>query len=182
MTDLKVISVFGSARPQPGTAAYDVARQVGQLLAEAGYAVATGGYSGTMTAVSEGAAAAGGHVIGVTSAQIEQFRGFGANRFVQEEIKYDTLRDRLMHLILHNDGMITLPGGIGTLSEVTLAWSLLQVGEIPPRPLVLLGDRWPTTIAAFDDPAYIARPHLDLLRFAADPATAVAEIEAFHHA
>ena len=65
--------------------------------------MATGGYSGTMTAVSQGAADAGGHVIGVTCRQIEQFRPLGPNQWVKEEIKYDTLTERLLHLVRHND-------------------------------------------------------------------------------
>lgn len=95
----RIISVFGSSAPQPGSGAYEEARRVGELLAQAGFAVATGGYSGTMTAVSQGASEAGGHVIGVTSAQIEQFRPLGPNRWVAEEIKFETLRDRLLHLV-----------------------------------------------------------------------------------
>ncbi len=137
-----IISVFGSSTPQPGEPAFEQARQVGRLLAEAGYAVATGGYSGTMTAVSQGASEAGGYVIGVTAAQIEGFRQLGPNKWVKKEIKYESLRERLMHLVMQNDGMITLPGGIGTLSEMTLAWSLLQVEEMEQRPLVLLGGIW----------------------------------------
>lgn len=169
-----VIAVFGSSAPQPGTPPYEEARAIGRLLAENNLTVATGGYIGTMTAVSQGAAEAGGHVIGVTSEQIEQFRTIGPNRWVAEEIRYVTLRDRLLHLVTHNDGMIALPGGIGTLSEVTLAWSFLQVGEIPPRPLVLLGDLWRQTISAFQRPEYIRQTHLDLLHFADTPEAAVA--------
>lgn len=172
----KVISVFGSSAPQPGSEAYKSARLVGRLLAEAGFAVATGGYSGTMTAVSQGASEVGGHVIGVTSAQIEQFRPLGANQWVAEEIKYESLRDRLLHLILQNDGMITLPGGIGTLSEMALAWSFLQVGEVEPRPFALLGKLWRDGIEAFFRPEYVQQQHLDLLYFAESPETAVAHI------
>ncbi len=172
----KVISVFGSAAPQPGSEAYESARLVGRLLAEAGFAVATGGYSGTMTAVSQGASEAGGHVIGVTSAQIERFRPLGANQWVAEEIKYESLRDRLLHLILQNDGMITLPGGIGTLSEMALAWSFLQVGEVESRPFALLGKMWRDGIDAFFRPEYVKPQHLDLLYFAESPETAVAHI------
>ena len=171
-----VISVFGSAAPTAGSEPYEAARLVGRLLAEAGFAVATGGYSGTMTAVSQGAAEAGGHVIGVTSAQIERFRPLGANQWVAQEIKYDSLRDRLLHLVLQNDGMIVLPGGIGTLSEMTLAWSFLQVGEVAPRPLALLGEMWRDGIAGFYRPEYVRQPHLDLLYFADSPETAVAHI------
>ena len=171
-----VITVFGSSAPQPGSVDFENARLVGRLLAEAGYAVATGGYSGTMTAVSQGASEAGGHVIGVTSVQIEQFRALGPNRWVEEEIKYETLTDRLLHLVRHNDGMITLPGGIGTISEMTLAWSFLQVGEIDLRPFALLGDLWPETVETFFDPAYIRTKDMDLLYFADSPETAVAHV------
>lgn len=173
MDHFKVVSVFGSARPVPHSPAYEEARRVGQLLAEKGFAVATGGYSGTMSAVSQGAAEMGGHVIGVTSRQIERFRPLGANQWVKQEVQYETLRDRLLHLVIHNAGMIVLPGGIGTLSEMTLAWSLIQVGEISPRPLVLLGEMWQQTVKSFVQPEYVHDSHLDLLRFATSPEEAV---------
>jgi uncharacterized protein (TIGR00730 family) len=172
----RVISVFGSSAPKEGSPAYVEAYTVGRLLAEAGFTVATGGYSGTMTAASQGAAAANGHVIGVTCTQISEFRRFGPNRWVQEEIRYETLRDRLMHLVMHNDGIIVLPGGIGTLSEMTMAWGLLQVGEMEKRPFSLLGSVWPATIHAFYNPEYVAEHHLALLHFAHTPAEAVAHM------
>jgi uncharacterized protein (TIGR00730 family) len=175
----KVISVFGSSTPVADSVPYREAHRVGQLLAEAGYAVATGGYSGTMAAVSQGAAEAGGHVIGVTSEQIERWRPLGPNQWVAEEIRYESLRDRVLHLVTVNDGMIVLPGGIGTLSEFALAWSLMQVGEIPPRPLVLYGDIWPVTIEAFVRPEYVVDSHLHHLHFADTPETAVARIVAW---
>ena len=169
----KIISVFGSSAPQPGSAAYQQAYMVGKLLAQAGFAVATGGYGGVMSGISQGAAEANGHVIGVTSAQIERFRPLGPNQWVAEEIKYDSLRERLLHLINHNDGMITLPGGIGTISEMTLAWSFLQVGEIEKRPFSLLGDIWYNTVHTFYDDAYVKRHDMELLHFAKTPEEAV---------
>jgi uncharacterized protein (TIGR00730 family) len=171
-----VITVFGSSAPQPDSMDYENGRTVGRLLAEAGYAVATGGYSGTMTAVSQGAAEAGGHVIGVTCSPIEQFRLLSRNQWVKEEIKYETLSERLLHLVRHNDGMITLPGGIGTLSEMALAWSFLQVGEIGLRPFAMLGKLWPEMVDAFFDPAYIKALDMNLLYFADSPETAVAHV------
>lgn len=169
----KLITIFGSSAPQPGEPAYEQARRIGQLLAEAGYGVATGGYIGTMAAVSQGAAEAGGRVVGVVSNQIERFRPIGPNRWINEEVRYETLRERLLHLIDHNDGMIALPGGIGTLSEVSLAWSFLQTGEISPRPFVLLGAQWHQTMHTFLDPAYVRDVHWRLLRFANTPDEAV---------
>ncbi|MBP8000401.1 MAG: LOG family protein [Chloroflexi bacterium] len=172
-----IISVFGSSGPLPGSLAYEEARAVGRLLAEAGYAVATGGYGGVMSAVSQGAAEAGGHVIGVTCAQIEQFRPLGRNQWVQEEIKYQTLQDRVLHLVKHNDGVITMPGGIGTLSEMALVWSFTQVGEISPRPHVLFGELWRATLQTFITPEYVRESHWQLLHFAHTPEEAVAYIK-----
>ena len=176
MADQKVISVFGSSAPQPGTPVYEMARATGRLLAEAGFAVATGGYGGVMAGASQGAAEAGGHVIGVTSAPIDAIRPAGPNPWVAERIHFETLRERLLHLVSVNDGMIALPGGIGTLSEMTLAWSFMQVGEMPNRPLVLLGDLWPRTVSAFVRPEFVRPEHQGLLRFAADPEQAVARL------
>jgi uncharacterized protein (TIGR00730 family) len=175
----RIISVFGSATPAADSIPYREAYLIGRFLAEAGLAVATGGYSGTMAAVSQGAAEAGGRVIGVTSAQIERWRPLGANPWVGEEIKYESLRDRLIHLVTTNDGIIVLPGGIGTLSEFALAWSLIQVGEISPRPLVLFGELWPEVIKAFVRPEYVVDSHIQYLRFAETPAAAVQAILEF---
>jgi uncharacterized protein (TIGR00730 family) len=169
----RVISVFGGSSPKPGSSAYQNAYDVGRLLAQWGFSVASGGYSGTMLAVSQGAAEAGGHVIGVTSEQIERFRPLGPNQWVQEEIRYQTLQDRLIHLVRNNEGMIVLPGGIGTLSEMALAWSYLQVGEISARPLVLFGSQWRDTINSFTDPLYVRQEHLQLLQFTDLPLQAV---------
>lgn len=169
----RVISVFGSARPAPGSVAYQQAHMVGRLLAEAGLAVATGGYTGTMMAVSQGAAEAGGHVIGVTVRRMEQLWRGQANEWVAEEIKYETLPERLLHLVIHNAGMIALPGGVGTLSEWTLAWSLLQVGELGPRPFILLGSTWRQAVTDMADPAYVGAADMGLIQFADSPVAAV---------
>lgn len=162
----KVISVFGSSAPQPGSADYETARTVGRLLAEAGLVTQTGGYSGVMTAASQGANEAGGHVIGVTSVQIETFRPMPANRWVKEEIKHHSLRERLLHLIDYCDGAIVLPGGIGTLSELALIWSFVQVSEVTPRPIVAVGGLWQRTLAAFIDEMYVRPIDRELIAMA----------------
>lgn len=159
------ISVFGGSSPQPDSAAYREAYEVGRMLAERGFAVATGGYSGTMAAVSQGASEAGGHVVGATCDQIEQFRPIGPNQWVQKEVRFQTLQERLIYLVRNNDGMIVLPGGIGTLAEMALAWSYLQVGEISVRPLAFLGRQWRDTVNGFVDPSYVRPEHLQLLFF-----------------
>lgn len=175
---LPVISVFGSSAPKQGEPDYHQAYEVGRLLAQSGYGVATGGYSGTMTAVSHGAAEAGGHVIGVTCTMIEQFRPLGPNPWITEEIRYPSLRERLIHLVEHNNGMIVLPGGIGTLSEMALAWSLIQVEEISKRPLILLGQMWKDTVKAFVRAAYVYETHQELIQTVLTPEEAVEALKA----
>jgi uncharacterized protein (TIGR00730 family) len=159
----KIISVFGSSAPQPNSADYESARTVGRLLTKVGFAVQTGGYGGVMAAVSQGAHEAGGHVIGITSAQIEQFRPDAVNQWVKKELKQHTLRERVIYLVEQCDGAIVMPGGIGTLSELALMWSLVQVGEIPPRPIVVVGGLWQRTLAAFMTEEYIQPAHRELI-------------------
>jgi uncharacterized protein (TIGR00730 family) len=169
----RVIVVFGSHAPQPGSADYEVAREVGQRLAEAEFTVATGGYGGTMAAASQGAAEAGGRVIGVTSRQVEKTRPATLNRWVNEEIQYESLVERVAHLVKHNQGMIVMPGGIGTLSELALAWSLMQVQEINRRPLILFGQAWADMIGNFANLEYVAHDHHALIHYAGTPAEAI---------
>ena len=146
----KVVAVFGGSQTTPGSPVYDDAQRLGGDLARAGWTVMTGGYAGVMEAASRGAAEAGGHVVGVTCDQIETARpGLRRNAWVKEEVKYATLRDRLYYLVQRCDAAIALPGGIGTLSEVALTWSLLQIGEIPRKPLVVVGRVWSEMLSAF---------------------------------
>ncbi len=116
-----------------------------------------------MSAASQGANEAGGQVVGVTSQLIEQWRPTPVNVWVTEEIKCHTLRERLLYLVDNCDGAIVMPGGIGTLSEMALMWSFLQVGELPPRPLILVGGLWQRTLAAFIDEAYVKPVHKELV-------------------
>lgn len=169
------VTVFGGAQPQPGTPAYEEACLLGKILAEAGHTVLTGGYMGTMEAVSQGAAEAGGHVIGVTCEEIEQWRPIGANRWVKEERRTKTLMERLQALITGCDAAIALPGGPGTLTEISLMWNLMIVESLPRRPLVLVGDGWQSVFDQFfrSFSTYMPRNPEEGLWFAKDVETAV---------
>jgi uncharacterized protein (TIGR00730 family) len=171
MSTSPVVSVFGGASVRPGDPAYAQAERLGGLLAGAGYTVMTGGYSGTMEAASKGAKEAGGHVIGVTAAIFEVAgRRPGPNAYVDQVIRHETLRERVYHLVARCDAAVALPGGIGTLSEVALTWSLLQVGEIAPKPFVLVGEMWRDVLAHFyGDGAYVREASMALMRFARTP-------------
>jgi uncharacterized protein (TIGR00725 family) len=143
------ITVFGGSQPKPSDPAYLEAMRLGALLGEAGHTVLTGGYIGTMEAVSRGAAEAGGHVIGVTCDEIEAWRSTHANPWVQEEWHYATLRERLFALIDNCQTALALPGGVGTLVEIGLTWNQLIVEALSPRPLILIGTGWKKTFDNF---------------------------------
>jgi uncharacterized protein (TIGR00730 family) len=165
MSDI-VIAVFGSSRVPPESADYQDAVAVGKALAKAGYAVMTGGYAGIMAGASQGANEANGHVIGVTSGQIQAIRPIPANQWVKEEINYDRMTERLEHLIRQAAGYVVMPGGVGTLNELALAWEYMRVQEIPVKPLVCYGTVWERTLAAFIDGAYIPPHHEAMVKIA----------------
>jgi uncharacterized protein (TIGR00725 family) len=169
------ISVFGSSQPKPSDSAYEEARLLGELLAQRGHILLNGGYIGTMEAVSRGAAEAGGHVIGVTCVEIEKWRPVGVNRWVKEEWRKETLIERLQVLVQECDAAIALPGGPGTLTEISLTWNLMIVESMPRIPLILVGDGWQSVFdQVFEQQRiYISEKQRDLLQFAPDAKTAV---------
>ena len=173
------VSVFGGSQPKEGEAAYAEALELGRLLAERGHTVLTGGYIGTMEAVSRGAHEAGGHVIGVTCEEIERWRPIGANRWVKEEVKKETLIDRLHTLIHESEAALALPGGAGTLAEVSMMWNLMTVESLHRRPLILIGRGWQSTFDQFfqEFNSYMTAPQREILKFAENVQTAVTMLE-----
>jgi len=143
------VTVFGGSQPKPGDPVYQDALHLGKLLAERGYTLLCGGYIGTMEALSRGAAEAGGHVIGITCDQIEAWRPVKANPWVTEDWHFASLQARIFALIENCDACLALPGGVGTLAEITLTWNLLLTHILPPRPLILIGSGWHATVRKF---------------------------------
>jgi len=164
------VTVFGGSQPRAGDLAYTQAIYLGQLLGSAGYTVLTGGYIGTMEAISRGAAEFGGYVIGVTCDEIEAWRSVSPNPWVKEEIRYSTIRQRLFGLIEGCDAAVALPGGIGTLAEVAEMWSHLQTGAISARPLILVGNEWRIVMDSYFTVLgnYILEKYRQILTFAPD--------------
>ncbi|HZJ23444.1 MAG TPA: LOG family protein, partial [Anaerolineales bacterium] len=173
------VSVFGGSQPQEGSAAYTEAQELGRLLARRGHTVLTGGYMGTMEAVSRGAREAGGHVTGVTCEDIEAWRPIKANAWVMEEIRKKTLIERLHSLIHESDAALALPGGAGTLTEITLMWNLMIVESLHRRPLILIGDGWQSVFDQFFKgfQTYMSVQQREILGFAKDVQTAVNMLE-----
>lgn len=173
------VTIFGGSQPGEGSAAYEEARELGRLLAQGGHTVLTGGYMGTMEAVSRGAHEAGGHVVGVTCAEIEAWRRTPANRWVKEERRMKTLIERIQALIEGCDAAMALPGGVGTLTEIMTMWNRMVVQSLPAKPLIVIGRGWESVFQRFFDEfeSYMPLPQRALLYFASDVETAVKKLE-----
>ena len=119
-----------------------------------------------------------------TCDRIEQYaRRAGPNPWVMEEIRYPTLRERFYHLVFHCDAVIALTGGVGTLSEIALSWSLVQTGEIAPKPMILIGRTWQLTMNTFlmNSEGYVNGEHQQLLTLVDDEIRAIWHLrQAFH--
>ncbi len=175
------VAVFGSARVAEDDPAYVLARRIGGALAEAGFAVITGGGPGAMEAANRGAHEAGGMSIGCN---IELPHEQHLNPYVDVSIEFHYFFARKTMFVKYSDAFVILPGGFGTLDELFEALTLIQTGKILHFPVVLLGHAyWDGLVAWMREtqlPAgAISQDDLDLLRVTDDPDEAIAIITAF---
>lgn len=170
----KIVTIFGGSRCTEEAEEYKQALRVGQLLAEAGFTICTGGYLGVMEAASRGARERGGRVLGIV---MNQFRG-EPNRFLTEKVATEHFYERLQRLITRSDGFIALRGGMGTVTELSLVWNKLQTQVIEPRPLVLVGEHWRNVVQAWQDNLVVSDEDVKWLDFAQTAEQAVEIIKA----
>lgn len=129
-----IVAIFGSGTAVPGSKAYQLAYQLGFLLAKNHMTIANGGYKGIMEASAEGASQANGKVIAITAAEFHNSK----NRFSHFEVKTKRYQDRLFYLIHAADAFIVLNGGTGTMVEMTAVIEMMNKGFLS-KPTVILG-------------------------------------------
>ena len=177
------VTVFGSARFEEGHRWYELAREMGTLLAEEGFTVMTGGGPGIMEAANRGAREAGGRSVGCNiELPHEQDHNAYLDRFVQ--FRYFFVRKVM--LVKYSYGFVVLPGGFGTLDEVFETATLIQTGKIAGFPLILLGtDYWRHLFELMNEtmvPAgTIAASDIDRLTFTDSPAEAMERLVRYAH-
>jgi uncharacterized protein (TIGR00730 family) len=130
------VTVFGSARIGEDDPVYGAAREVGRLLAEAGFATITGGGPGVMEAVNRGAFEASAVSVGCN---IELPHEQGMNRYVNLPLNFRYFFVRKTMFVKYAQGFIIFPGGFGTLDELFEALTLIQTGKLANFPVVLFG-------------------------------------------
>ena len=142
------VAVFGSSTTEPHTPGWDEAFELGRQIAIREWAVATGGYGGTMEAVSAGAASERGRIIGITAPSIFPSRS-GVNAHVTDEVVEHSISHRIARLVETSHAAIALPGSIGTFAELVVAWNAAFVAPFrgaTPRPVVAVGATWRSLI------------------------------------
>jgi uncharacterized protein (TIGR00730 family) len=164
----KIVTIFGGSKCPHNSVEYREAKNLGALLAEAGFTICTGGYLGVMEAASRGAREKGGRVYGIV---MNQFKS-EPNRYLTDKVATDHFYDRLQNLITRSVGFVALRGGMGTVTEVSLVWNKLQTGVLAKRPLVLVGDCWMPVIEAWKTNLAVSQSDVSLLDFASDAASA----------
>ena len=132
----RAVTVFGSARTGPDHSEYEAGRAIGTALAEAGFAVITGGGPGAMEAANRGCSEGGGYSIGLgIELPFEQ----GLNEWVDLGINFRYFFVRKTMFVKYSQAFVCLPGGFGTLDELFEALTLVQTRKITRFPIILFG-------------------------------------------
>src|SRR3712207_228965 len=170
------VSVFGSARISPDDPAYALTEEIGRRLAQAGFAVITGGGPGLMEAANKGAAEAGGLSVGLG---IELPREQGLNPYVELGVDFRYFFARKTMFVKYAQGFIVMPGGFGTLDELFESLTLVQTQKVTWFPIVLVGTVFWSGLLDWVRQVLVTRGtvspgDLDLVTVTDDPAEAVA--------
>jgi uncharacterized protein (TIGR00730 family) len=138
--DQKCITIFGSARFKEGHPYYQLARELGSALANAGYAVMTGGGPGIMEAANRGAKEAGGLSVGCNiKLPFEQ----KPNPYLDKFIEFEHFFIRKVMLVKYSCAFVVMPGGFGTMDEAFEVATLIQTGKLEQFPIIGMGgDFW----------------------------------------
>jgi len=128
------VSIFGSARVTPDMPLYQETVKLAELLAKAGYAIITGGGPGIMEAGNRGAKDAGGVSVGL-NIRLPFEQAANTHQTVPMEFNYFFVR-KLM-FVKYAMAYVVMPGGVGTLDELSEAAVLTQTKRIRPFPIIL---------------------------------------------
>jgi hypothetical protein len=172
------VSVFGSARVREGDPVYAQARDMGRRLAEAGFAVVTGGGPGAMEAANRGAREAGGVSVGFN---IDLPHEQHENPYLDISVTFKHFYARKTMFVKAAEGFVIFPGGFGTLDELFESLTLIQTGKVLHFPVVLFDSGYWRPLVDWIEgrplrDGMISPEDLDLLLLTDDPTDAVETI------
>lgn len=178
------VSIFGSARLQPESKYYEMAVEIAEKITKIGFGIITGGGPGIMEAGNKGAFNAQGKSIGLNiDLPFEQHFNPYINRAYS--MNFDYFFVRKVMFIKYSQGFVVMPGGFGTLDELTEALTLIQTNKIGKFPIVLVGSEfWGGLLDWFKatllKEKMINADDLNLYRVVDTADEAVAHIKAFY--
>lgn len=178
------VTIFGSARTKPDHKYYKIAEDIAAELVQHGYGVVTGGGPGIMEAGNKGAKRAGGKSVGLNIFLPFEQKG---NPYIDSDklIMFDYFFVRKVMFVKYSQGFIIMPGGFGTLDELTEALTLIQTKKIGRFPIVLVGKKFWTGWVKWVKEVLVAErmispEDLDLFNLVDTPQDAVKVIDEFY--
>ncbi|MBL8512372.1 MAG: TIGR00730 family Rossman fold protein [Betaproteobacteria bacterium] len=169
------VSIFGSARLKEGHRYFQLTEQVAKLLSDAGFAVVSGGGPGIMEAANRGAQAGKSPSVGLNI--VLPFEK-GGNGYQDVSLSFQHFFARKVMFVKHTTAYVVMPGGFGTLDELTEAMTLIQTGKIRRIPVILMGsDFWKGLVdwvkTTLVEEKVISPEDLDLIKVIDDPQAVV---------
>jgi len=140
LSDLEpAITIYGSARLKADEKLYAETEEIARRLGELGFNIITGGGPGVMEAANKGALEAGVASIGLN---IELPEEQALNPYTTRSIVFHHFFVRKVMLVKYATAYIMMPGGLGTLDELTEVLTLMQTHKIKPFPVVLYDSKY----------------------------------------
>ncbi|MBM4432936.1 MAG: TIGR00730 family Rossman fold protein [Chloroflexi bacterium] len=165
------VSIYGSARIKEGDNLYAETEEIARRLGELGFSIVTGGGPGVMEAANRGAAKAGVTSVGLN---IELPENQVCNVYATKSITFRHFFVRKVMLVKYASAFVIMPGGLGTLDELTEVLTLIQTHKIKPFPVVMYDSQywkgflgWLQSVVLARD--FISEEDLDLLRVCDKP-------------
>ncbi len=175
------VSVFGSARCKPGTSYYEVAESIGNTLSDSGYSVMTGGGPGLMEAVNKGAYKGKSFSVGLNIVLENQ----ADNSYQDISLRFRHFFTRRVMFMKYAAAFVVLPGGYGTLDELSEVLALIQTKKTRRVPVILVNSTfWKPLLDWFTqqliDEDMIAKEDLKLFKIAETPEDIIKIIDEFY--
>lgn len=176
------VSIYGSARLKPDSAYYKLAVQIARKLSDAGFAVISGGGPGIMEAANKGAHAGKAPSVGLN---IELPHEQAGNHYHDISLRFRHFFTRKVTFVKNSDAVIVMPGGFGTLDELSEVLTLIQTKKSRLVPIILVGGTfWQGLLQWFRDqliPNGLINPEdMNLMQIIDDPDQVLDAVLAFY--
>ena len=176
------VVIYGSARLQPDTDLYAQTEEIAHRLGEMGFSIITGGGPGVMEAANKGAFEAGTTSVGLN---IELLEEQVCNAYTTKSITFSHFFARKVMLVKYATAFIIMPGGLGTLDELTEVLTLMQTHKIKPFPMILFDSSYWKGFLDWLQGSVLARgfiseEDLDLLRVCDEPDTVIETVQRWY--